>query len=71
MAKDTKDKNTVDLVDSDKTIYTAGQALAAKRKKVDKPCAVCGDMMLSVYETKKTCSDSCRQKKSRNPDKYD
>lgn len=33
------------------------------RKKVDKPCSQCGEMMRGVYPQKDTCSQRCRSKK--------
>ena len=39
----------------------AASELAAKRKITTKPCAVCGAEVVGLA-TRKTCSDSCRQK---------
>lgn len=66
MAKDKKDLKTSDFVDQDKTIYTAGQALAAQRKRVNKHCVVCDKEMINVYESADCCSSTCRSKKRRN-----
>jgi len=64
MAKDVNDKLTKDFVDSDKTILSAGAALAAKRKITEKKCVMCGNSFTGTSR-KTTCSDKCRKAKSR------
>ena len=65
MAKDKSDKNTKDFVDDDKSILSAGAALAAKRVTVKKKCEVCGKSFVGL-PIKLTCSVKCRTRKSRS-----
>jgi hypothetical protein len=39
----------------------AASALAAKRRRVEKPCAVCGTPMVGI-RTKRYCSNACNLK---------
>jgi hypothetical protein len=60
MAKDVNDKSTLDLVDGDKTILSAGAALAAKRKIYNKLCPVCVKEFQGTARAK-FCSNKCKQ----------
>jgi hypothetical protein len=39
-----------------------GRRRAALRRRVDRPCSVCGRLMEQVTTTRKACSPACRQK---------
>lgn len=59
MAKDKKEKNTKDLLE-DKTIYSAGAALASQRKQVEFLCDWCGKKQVGTTR-KKYCDNRCKQ----------
>ena len=59
MAKDKKEKKTPDIL-KEKTIYTAGAALASQRKQVEFNCAWCGKKQTGTSR-KKYCDNRCKQ----------
>lgn len=64
MARDRNDKTTGDLYSDDRSVLSAGAALAAMRKLHKKECVVCGSRFEGIKQ-KATCSDRCRKTKSR------
>ena len=60
MSKDRKDNNTDDIFTGDKSILTAGAALAAQREIVSKKCLECGDSFDGIKK-KAYCTEKCKQ----------
>lgn len=62
MAVDTKETTTKDLFEGDATALSAGAALAAKRRVVERTCEVCGKTFHATVRAK-YCSNKCKQAK--------